>query len=136
LRSCGDFNAEEIDMQAVSDLECRSSVYAVPRVRLCHEGLRDLAACAVAGDPAAAELVDADGEVCGRARCDAGRDPMPWHVQLGGVLSSRRWAAVPMGCGRGEDPQSAARAAIEDLRRQASSRARAAAVFSEFFVIF
>jgi hypothetical protein len=123
-------------MQAVSDTECRSSVCAVPRVRLGPDGLRDLAGHATAGDPVAAELVDADGEVCGRARRDAGRDPMPWPVQLGGVLSSRLWAAVPMGCGRGEDPQSAARAAIEDLRRQASSRARAAAVFSEFFVIF
>ncbi len=116
--------------------ESPSEVVPVPRVRLGHDGLRDLAGFSVAGDPVAAELVDADGEVCGRARRDAGRDPMPWHVQLGGVLSSRRWAAVPMGCGRGEDPQSAARAAIEDLRRQASSRARAAQVFSDFFMVF
>ena len=84
--------------------EYPSEVVPVPRVRLGHEGLRDLAACAVSGDPVAAELVDADGEVCGRARRDAGREPMPWHVQLGGVLSSRRWAAVPMGGDRGSAP--------------------------------
>jgi hypothetical protein len=48
--------------------ECPSEVVPVPRVRLGHDGLRDLAVCAVAGSPAAAELVDADGEVCGRAR--------------------------------------------------------------------
>lgn len=116
--------------------EYPSEVVPVPRVRLGPDGLRDLAGHATAGDPVAAELVDADGEVCGRARRDAGRDPMPWHVQLGGVLASRRWAAVPMGCGRGDDPQSAARAAIEDLRRQASSRARAAATFADFFMVF
>jgi len=43
---------------------------------------------------------------------------------------------VPMGCGRGPDPESAARAAIDDLRRQASSRARAAATFADFFMVF
>ena len=109
----------------------------VPRVLIGAEGLRELGACSSAGAAVAAELVDDSGEVCGRVRRDCGRADGPaWHVQLGGVLASRRWAAVPMGCGRGEDPQSAARAAIEDLRRQASSRARAAATFSEFFLIF
>jgi len=113
--------------------ESPSEVVPVPRVRLGHDGLRDLAGFSVAGDPVAAELVDADGEVCGRARRDAGRDPMPWHVQLGGVLSSRRWAGVPMGCGAGDTARDAVAAAISDLRRQAEARERAAADFAAFF---
>jgi hypothetical protein len=126
-------------MQAMIAALDRSAQQQVLRVRLGREGLRDLASAGGYDQPVVAELIDAVGEVCGRAKRYS--DPsasrygpgLCWHIQLGGVLSSRTWAAVPMGCGSGDDPLSAYCAAIEDLRMQADRRASAAAKFAAFF---
>ena len=44
--------------------------------------------------PVSVALVDATGDICGRARRDAaphayiGDDPVLWHIQIGGVIAS------------------------------------------------
>ena len=113
---------------------------AVLRVTLGASGVAELDEAGGYDGEISAVLLDEAGEVCGRAR--RFQDPasarrygpqLGWHVQLGGVLSSRRWAGVPMGCGTGDSARDAVAAAISDLRRQAEARERAAADFAAFF---
>lgn len=122
----------------IAELE-RVTRAQVLRVRLCPQGLSELSAAGGVGLPVSAELLDADGEVCGRVERRA--DPcarlygpgLAWHVQLGGVLASRVWAAQPMGCGAGEILHDAVKCAMDDLRSQALRRLDCAAKLSEIF---
>lgn len=111
----------------------------VLRVRLSRDGLGELSAAGGYDNRVSAELLDLDGEVCGRA--DRRPDPsahrygpgLCWHIQLGGVLASRVWDAQPMGCGSGETPYEACARAIDALRADAARRERAAAVLADIF---
>ena len=126
-------------MQAMIAALDRAAQQQVLRVLLGRDGLRELAAAGGYDQPVVAELLDAAGEICGRARryadpCARRYGPgLCWHIQLGGVLASRTWAAVPMGCGSGDEPESALSAAIVDLRQQAQRRIVAADKFAAFF---
>lgn len=110
----------------------------VLRVRLDPAGIAEAQAAAGYDRQVAAELLDEAGEVCGRLT----RRPDPcaqtygsglcWHAQLGGVMSSRRWAGVPMGCGAGHFAAEAVAAAIDNLRGEARRRESAARVFACF----
>jgi hypothetical protein len=112
---------------------------AVLRVACSRVGLAELAAAAGYAGVVVGELVDDADEICGRVR----RSPDPlanrygpglcWHVQIGGVLASRVWAACPMGCGAGDTIFEAASAAVANLSEQADRRAAAARQFSGFF---
>lgn len=101
-------------------------------------GMRELAAEDTSA-PVSVALVDATGDICGRARRDAaphayiGDDPVLWHIQIGGVIASLHWADIPMGCGCGADPAAAARAALDHMRRRARRIARVADGFPAFF---
>lgn len=127
-------------MRSVMGVVRSAGAGAVLRVTLGAAGVAELDAAGGYDGEISAVLLDEAGEVCGRARrlrdTSAARwsgPRMSWHVQLGGVLSSRRWAGVPMGCGAGESASDAVTAAIVDLRRQAEARERAAAEFAAFF---
>ena len=117
----------------------RAAQQQVLRVRLGRDGLRKLAVAGGYDQPVVAELLDAVGEVCGRAKryadpCARRYGPgLCWHIQLGGVLASRIWSAAPMGCGSGDDPLSAAIAAVADLRSRAARCASTADSFAAFF---
>lgn len=104
----------------------------VLRVRLSRAGLSELSAAEVRGHPLSAELLDAGGAVCGRARRLADpassrfSDGFVWHVQIGGTLLGGEWAGRPMGCGCGTTALEAAMGARDDLIRRASEMARQA----------
>lgn len=121
----------------IAELE-RVTRAQVLRVRLCPQGLAELSAAGGFGQRVSAELLDADGEVCGRADrrpdpCSRASTGLMWHVQLGGVLASRVWAAQPMGCGAGDVLHDAVKCAMDDLRAQALRRLDCAAKLSEIF---
>jgi len=117
-----------------------SSIPGVKCVAMSADGMRELAAEDTSA-PVSVALVDATGDICGRARRDAaphayiGDDPVLWHIQIGGVIASRHWADIPMGCGCGADPAAAARAALDHMRRSARRIARVADGFPAFFSI-
>lgn len=98
----------------------------VLRVELSRAGMLQLAGAEIRGQPLSAELADAAGNLCGRARKLA--DPASsrysdghiWHVQIGGTLVGREWSGRPMGCGCGASPLEAALGARADLMRRAA----------------
>ena len=105
---------------------CAERADAVLRVRLDASGLAELASAAGYDGSISAVLLDAAGNVCGRARRSS--DPgvrfgpaLSWHVQAGGCVESREWAGRPMGCGCGSTAWEAAAACVDDLRRRAAA---------------
>lgn len=108
-----------------------AAVGAVLRVPLSREGIEELSAAAGYDGQIVAVLLDDAGEVCGRAR--RVRDPgvrygpsLSWHVQIGGVIESRAWAARPMGCGCGATVGEAVMHCLGDLQQRAAAMASAA----------
>lgn len=105
----------------------------VPRVELSAAGLSRLSGLAQYGRPMSAVLMDRAGSVCGRIRKISSpgspiySDGHEWHAQIGGSLLGSEWAGTPMGCGCGESPAEAVRAAREDLRLRAQDLLRQAA---------
>ncbi len=101
-------------------------VAGVMRVELSRSGLKHLDACAPINIALSAELLDSNGEVCGRAMRQAresgtrSSDELVWRVQVGGTLVSRVWSGSPMGCGCGDSALSAAIRAVEDLRERSA----------------
>lgn len=111
----------------------------VLKIRLNAAGLAELSAAGGYDQRVSAELMDENGEVCGRA--ERGGDPcasrfgpgLVWRMQVGGVLASRVWAAFPMGCGAGDNPFDAYKAAMADLSEQARRRLACAAEIGRVF---
>lgn len=115
----------------------RAERSGVERVEFSRDGLSRLAGLEVRGQPMSAELVDAAGKLCGRARRAADpassrfSDGYVWHVQIGGTLVEGEWSGRPMGCGCGSSPLAAALDARADLMRRACELERQAERVSE-----